>query len=273
MKKSYSAFFLAFIVALVFTYFYWEVDGFKFFQSQVINFYFQFWVSLAGVLFSLIMSITTYILYKQTNYNSLKYIPLSFLLTALAYTMIGYHSSYCKVCSDLAFCAASHNYPNYLILITFVIFVLSTLLFSPQLKTQSKISILQKFSYGLIFAIAIMLGILLLSLNFMEIPNTLEYSLSKNLQAITFMMPVVIIIAAFLYFRRKYKATNIYLLMSILSTFSFLPQIYHIYTCNDCHTMECSEFYTLSGFIMFLVSGLLIYSVSIQLKETNEENL
>ncbi len=243
------------------------MDGFDFFKFQKQHFYFQSWISIAGILFSSVMAITTLIIYKKTKFKSLKYIPLSFLLTAVAYSIIGYHASYCKVCSDLGYCAASHNYPNYFLIITLLIFILSAIMSSRSVELVKKVQLLQKFSYGLITA-TILLGIaLFISLSYLEIPDNISYFYTINLEGIFFLFPLMIILWAFVYFRRTYKVSPIYLIMALLASLSYLPQIFHVLTCLDCHTMECSEFYIFSGLIMLIVTGLFIRSVSIQLQE------
>lgn len=257
-------------MSIIFIFIDWSVDGFDFFKFQEQHFYFQSWISMAGIFFTLVMTVTTFIIYKKTKLKSLKYIPLSFLLIATAYFITGYHSSYCKVCSDLGYCAASHNYPNYLIIITFVIFVLSTVILSRSLDIVKKAELLQKFSYGVITATVLLIITLFFSLEYLEIPDHISYNTTINLQAIVFIIPLLITLWAFAYFRRAYKASAVYLLMALLSSLSFLPQIYHIYTCKDCHTMECSEFYLFSGLIMLIVTGLFLHSVSIQLQENKE---
>ena len=256
---------------MLFAFIDWRVDGFDFFKFQEQHFYFQSWISIAGILFSSVMALTTFIIYKKTAILSLKYIPISFLLIATAYAIIGYHSSYCKVCSDLGYCAATHNYPPYLIIITFVIFVLITIMFGRNLDLVKKAQILQNFSYGLIAATSLLGITLFVSLSFLEIPNHISYARTVNLEALIFMIPLIVILWAFIYFRHTYKAPGVYLFMAFLSALSFMPQIYHIYTCKDCHTMECSEFYLFSGFIMVIVAGLFIHSVSVQLQENKEE--
>lgn len=271
MKKTWYLFSILFLLSIIFAFADWKVDGFDFFKFQEQHFYSQSWISFAGILFSTVMAITTYLVYQKTKLQSLKYIPIAFLLIATSYSIIGYHSSYCKLCSVIGYCAASHNYPDYLIVVTLVIFVLSTIIFSRSLDIVKKAQVLQKFSYGLTTA-TILLGIILFfSLKYLEIPDSLDYSKSINLQAFIFIVPFIMILWSFIYFRRTYKASGMYLLMALLSSLSFLPQIIHIYTCKECHTSECSEFYVFSGLIMVIVTGLFIHSMSIQLLNDKEE--
>lgn len=272
MKKVWYFFSILLLISIIFVFIDWNMDGFNFLKFQKQHFYFQSWISFSGILFTFIMAITTFIIYKKTKLQSLKYIPLSFLLILTSYLITGYHSSYCKICSDLGFCAASHSYPNYLFIITLLIFILSGIMFSRRLGIVEKAQALQRLSYGLIIATTFFFMILLISLKYFD---TIEHSpyniVSNNLQAFIFILPVVVIVWAFVYFRNTYKTSRIYLLMALLLCLSFLPQILHIYTCNDCYSIECSEFYVFSGFIMFIVTGIFIHSVYIQLQENSEQ--
>ncbi len=270
MKTTWYLFPIFFLISIIIIYIDWNVDGFNFFKFQEQHFYFQSWISIAGILFATIMAITTFIIYKKTKLPSLRYISISFLLIAIAYTIIGYHASYCEVCSDLGYCAASHSYPNYLIIITFVIFVLSTIMFSRSLDVVKKAELLQKLSYGLIIATIFLSITLFMSLKYLKIQDHISYLSTTNLQALIFILPLIVIVWAFVYFRRTYKASRVYILMAALVLLSFLPQFFHILRCKDCHTMECSEFYVVSGFIMVIVIGLFIHAVSIQLLENRE---
>ncbi|MFC2057519.1 hypothetical protein ACFLR6_01130 [Campylobacterota bacterium] len=271
MKKIWYLFSILFLLSIIFVLVDWNADGFNFLEFQEQHFYFQSWISIAGILFAIVMAITTFIIYKETKFPSLKYISISFLLIATAYLIIGYHASYCEVCSDLGYCAASHSYPNYLIMITFVIFVLSTIMFSRSLDVVKKAVLLQKLSYGLIIA-TLFLGItLFISLKYLRIQQGhISYLSTTNLQALIFILPLIVIIWAFVYFRRTYKASRVYILMAVLVLLSFLPQFFHILRCKDCHTMECSEFYVVSGLIMVIGIGLFIHAVSIQLLKNRE---
>jgi len=269
MKKLWYLFFIFFVITIAFVSIYWSVDGFDFFKFQTQHFYFQFWISLAGVLFTLTMAITSYKIYKKRKLDSFKYIPLSFVLTAISYMIIGYHGSYCDVCSNLTLCAASHNYPNYLIVIAFIIFTLITIMLSNKLNRNKKARTLEQLSYGLITATLLLIVTLFVSISFMETPLIIPYADSQNLQSIGFISPIIIILIAFSYFNHRYKLNYAYMLLAMLSSFAFIPQIYHIYRCKDCHVMECSEFYALAGLIMFIVVGLLIHAISIQLKDSH----
>ena len=267
MKNFWNLFLLILLLSIIFTIVDWSVDGFNFLQFQEQHFYFHSWISIAGILFSSTMAITSYFIYKSSKILSLRYVSISFLLTALAYAIIGYHASYCQVCSDLGYCAASHSYSIYLMIIVFVIFVLTIIMFNKKIDIVKKAQLLQKFSYGLIVA-TILLGIaLFISLEYLEIHDTISYLGTVNLQAFVFLLPVVIIVIASIYFRRHYETSNLYVLMAVIASLSFLPQFLHIFSCKDCHMMECSEFYILSGLIMLIVTGLLIYSIGIQLQE------
>ena len=270
MKFFWNLFVILFLISIIFIIVDWNADGFNFFTLQEQHFYFQSWISISGILFSIVMSITTFILYKKTQLHSLKYISIGFLLTSIAYSIIGYHSSYCKVCSDLGYCAASHSYPNYLILITFVIFILSIIMSSRSLDIVKKVQLLQKITYGLIIATSLLSITLFFSLKYLEVLDHINYFYTTNLQALVFILPVIIIIFAFVYFRRIYAASRIYIVLALLMSLSFLPQFFHILTCKDCHILECSEFYVFSGLIMLIVSGLFIHAVSIQLQENRE---
>jgi len=271
MKLFWYLFSFLFITSLIFAYIDWKTGGFDFFVLQEQSFYFQSWISIAGILFALIMAITSFIIYIKSKLRSLKYIPLSFVLTAFAYVVIGYHASYCKVCSDLGFCAASHNYPNYLILIVLVVSILTAIMLSSNLDLEKKAQSLYRLSYGLIIATGLLTITLFFSIGFMEVPDVVSYTWSNNLQVVVFTLPIVIIVGAFAYFRRIYKAAGTYLFMGLLSSMCFVPQIYHIISCEDCHNLECSEFYVFSGLIMFMVVGLFIHAVSVQLQENKEQ--
>ena len=270
MRKMLFFFFILFVFSMVFALRYWRVGDFNFFELPEHHFYFQSWISIAGILFTVVMAATTYIIYKKTKIQSLKYIPLSFILIAVAYSIIGYHASYCKVCSDLGFCAASHNYPDYLMIITFVIFVLSAIILGHKLDLLKKVQSSQVLLYGLILAMIVLLGASLISLKYLEIPNNISYVKTINLQVFIFIMPLVMILSALMFIKNIFKASGAYLLMAFLSSMSFIPQVFHIYTCKDCHDMECSEFYMFSGVIMIIVTGLLIHAISVQVRENKE---
>jgi hypothetical protein len=227
---------------------------------------------MAGSAFTFVMAIVTLIIYQKTQFQSLKYIPLSFLFLAISYTFVGYHASYCKVCSDLGLCAASHNYPLYLIIIAFIIFVLIVIMFNRKLDIVKKTQLLFKFSFGLIVATILLMSILFTSLKHLEIPDQMHYLDNvNNLQAFLFFFPVLMIVWVFIHFRKKYKVSGIYLIIAFLLSLSFLPQILHIYTCKECHIMECSEFYIFSGFFMLIATALFIHSLYKQLEEESKE--
>lgn len=258
-----------FFLSIITIYIDWQIDGFDFFKLQKYELFFQSWVALSGVIFSLIVSVTSFFIYKNTRLPSLQFIPLSFLLIAFSYIIIGYHASYCKVCSDLTLCAASHTYPTYLYIAAFIVFFIVTIISHKLLDTEKKIKFLQQFSYGLISASFLMLIIMFFSIDYMETPDVLFYFKDTNLQAMVFMFPVIIIVFSLLYFRTHYKQVSWeYYLIASLSILSFIPQILHLYTCKECHSMECSEFYVFSGLIMFIVTGLFLKTLAIQLRES-----
>ena len=270
MKNFWKLFVILFLISIIFIMLDWNTDGFNFFAFQEQHFYFHSWISIAGILFAIVMAITTFMIYQKTKLPSIKYISISFLLIAMAYAIIGYHASYCEVCSDLGYCAASHSYPNYLIIITFVIFLLSSIMFSRSLDVVKKAVLLQKLSYGLIIATLLLSIILFISLRYLSTHDQISYLSTINLQALLFLLPLLGIVWIFVYFKRIYKTSSVYLLMATLVLLSFLPQFFHIFRCKDCDTMECSEFYVLSGLIMVIVTGLFIHAVSIQLLENRE---
>lgn len=256
---------ILFLTSIIFSVANWSVDGFDFFEFQHNNKYFQSWISIAGVLFSLIISITVSIIYKKTKILSLRFIPIAFILTAIAYATIGYHLSYCKVCSNLTLCGASHNYSDFFIIIALVIFTLLSIL-QNQIDIKIKTSALKILSYGLISAIIILTLVLFFSLQFIEIPNIITYRGSFNLQGIVFIIPLVLSIWFFIYFKNSYKSIKNITILFILLIAGFIPQTYHILFCNECNIMECSEFFVLSGLIMLIVVMILIYSININLK-------
>ncbi len=262
MKKNFYLFGVLLLGVVIFSLIDFNVDGFDFLKFQVSKYYFQSWIAMAGAVFSLIMSITIFIIYKKSDLISLKFISISFLLISSAYGVIGYHTSYCKICSDLSLCGASHTYPNYFIVIALVIFVLGILL----VNLNKNLRFLKLFSYGLIFATLLLMIILFLSLEFMETPDITNYILiNLNLQGFTFVFPLVFIGFAFFYMRSIYRVTNSIILIFVLIFVSFIPQAYHIFICDECQSMECSEFYIFSGFLIFLAVGLFIYSMSLEL--------
>ena len=272
MKKIWYLSSLLFAISIILVLKDWSVDGFNFFKLQEYNFYFQSWVSMAGSAFTFVMAIVTFTIYKKTQFQSLKYIPLSFLALTIGYAFIGYHASYCKVCSDLGLCAASHNYPLYLIIIAFIIFILIVIMFNRRLDIVKKTQLLFKFSFGLVIATILLMSILFSSLKYLEIPDKMYYLDSvNNLQAFVYLFPVFMIVWVFVHFRKKYKVSGIYLVIAFLLSLSFLPQILHIYTCKECHTMECSEFYIFSGLFMLIATALFIHSLYKQLKEESKE--
>ncbi len=257
-------FILLFFSAVTALFVGWSVDGFDFFKAQEYELYFQSWVSIAGILFTTVMAISTFLIYKKSKIRSLKFISLSFLLTSFAYGIIAYHTSYCKMCSDLTMCGASHNYSNYFVVIALVITVLTILL----INLKSNITVLKQFAYALIFASTLLLITLFISIKFMEIPDVITYVVSTiNIQGLSFIFPLILIIFSFIYFRKMYKDNKSVLLIFTLLFISFLPQAYHIFVCSECHSMECSEFFVASGLMMFLAIGLLIYAIGLQLEE------
>ena len=264
-KKVVTAVGLLLVIATaVFTFLDWRTGEFDLLKAQEYKFYFQSWVSIAGFSFTLVMSLTMFIIYKKMNRPSLKFMSLSFLVAAVAYMSIGYHASYCKVCSDLAMCSATHNYSNYLIVIALIVFALTTLM----MNVKNNIAILKLFSLGLIMASLILLIILFVSIQFMEIPDALLYNINQiNLQGLVFIFPLILIGFTLIYLRKSCKVKKIIVLISVLFSLSFIPQAYHIFLCQECHVMECSEFYVVSGLMMFMALGLFIYSLSLQLKE------
>ncbi len=262
MKRILYLSMILFLSIITFIWVDWRVDGFDFFKLQENKYYFQSWVSMAGAVFAFTMAISTFFIYKKSHILSLKFISFSFLLTSFAYAIIGYHTSYCKVCSDLSMCGASHNYPNYLVLISLIIFVLTILL----LHIKNHITLLKLFSYGLISASALLTVILFISIQFMETPDIIPYIFTVlNLQGLIFIFPLLLIILSILYFHTIYKLTYITILIFVLISISFMPQAYHIFICNECHAMECSEFYIFSGLFMFMAVGLFIYAISLEL--------
>jgi len=263
-KKLIYIFTLLFVSAVLFFIIDWGVDGFDFFTHQENKYYFQSWISIAGMLFTFIMFITTFLIYKKSDISSLKYISISFLLITIAYASIGYHTSYCKVCSDLSMCGASHSYPNYLIIISLIILLVNILV----ANIKNNIIFLKILSYSLIFSTFLLMIILFISIEYIETPSIIIYIYSViNLQGLVFIFPLVFIVLSFLYMRTIYKLSNTTILIFIFLFISFIPQAIHIFTCSECHTMECSEFYSLAGLLMFMAIGLLIYSISLELEK------
>jgi len=264
MKKLINLFVLLFLASIFFFFIDWSIDGFDFFKMQNHKYYFQSWISIAGAIFVLIMSITTYIIYVKSKILSLKYISISFLFISFAYAIIGYHTSYCKVCSDLSLCGASHTYPNYFIVIALI--TLSVMILLTNIKHNVKL--LKIFSYGLIIATVLLMIILFISIQFMETPDLAMYIFKNlNLQGFVFIFPLVLIVFSLLYFKAIYKLTSVTIFIFILIFISFIPQAYHIFICTDCHIMECSEFYIFAGLLMFIAVALLIYAISLQLEK------
>lgn len=99
----------------------WQVGEFSFFATQNCQMFFQSWIAISGTIFAIVMAITSLILYKKTKITSMQASMANFLLIAAAFIFSGYHTSYCKVCSDLTLCGASHNYSNYLILVALLV--------------------------------------------------------------------------------------------------------------------------------------------------------
>ncbi len=80
---------------------------------------------------------------------------------------------------DLGYCAASHNYSNYLILITFVIFVLSIIMSSRSLDIVKKVQLLHKLTYGLIIATTLLTITLFISLKSLKVLDHIYYFYTK----------------------------------------------------------------------------------------------
>lgn len=268
MKKTILITSIIFIVnAVFFTAIDWSIGGFELLKAQKYEFYFQSWISFAGIAFTFIMAVTTFIIYKRNQLASLKFLSLAFLLTSLAYFLIGYHSSYCQLCSDLSLCSTSHNYSDYFIIIAIVIATLTVLL----VNLKNNITLLKFFSYGIILASFFMLLILILSIQFMENPSLLAYEVKHiNLQGFVFIFPLIFIALFYIYFKNTYKLTYSISFLFFLLFISFIPQAYHVFLCSDCYNDECSEFFVFSGFIMYMVIGLIIYSISLQLQENKK---
>ena len=255
------------VLSIGFIFIDWSVDGFDFFKAQKYEFFFQSWVSIAGVIFTVVMALTVFFIYKKTRLDSLKFIIYSLLLTSLAFAIIGYHTSYCKVCSDLTMCGASHNYPNYLIVAALIISAIISIL----VNLKNNITVLKVLASGLIAASSLLLIVLFFSIRFMETPDVISYVIeSINLQGLVFILPVILILTTFIYFKKTYQISTTLSLVFLLLFISCLPQAYHIFICTECHSMECSEFYVFSGLIMLVSIGSLLYSMSLQLEEERE---
>jgi len=258
MKNVYSM--GLFLISILFLWINWEIDGFEIFTNNH-KYYFQSWVSLSGSIFSLIMAFTIFFIYKKSNLQSLKYIGLSFIFVSLSYATIGYHSSYCKVCSDLSVCSASHNYSNYFVLISLIILVTTILL----LNIKKSINFLMLFSYSLIGSSFIVMIILFTSVPFMETPSIANFIINDlNIQGFIYISPILLIVLAGIYMHSLHKLSKLILFLFIVLSSSFLPQAYHLFTCNQCNIMECSEFFSIAGLLMFIATGLLIRAISCQ---------
>jgi len=269
MTKIGYLFVSLFALTVLFLILGWQVDGFDFFKAQDYEFYFQSWISLAGSIFALIMSATIFIIYKKSDKKSLKYISVSFLIISLAYALVGYHTSYCKVCSDLSLCGVSHNYPDYFILMSMIVFVVILLIFNKKFN----LSLFKTFFYGMLLAVSSLMGILFLSIKYIEIPNVIPYVFhSLNLQGFIFILPLIFTGVVYLYFRKTYRITAKISLLFFIIALSFIPQAYHIFSCFECNRMECSEFFSLSGLLMFIAIGLIFYSLDIALKNEMKKN-
>lgn len=263
-KILIALFFILYLCSVVVMFADWSVDGFDFFKIQKYELYFQSWISIAGVLFTVVMAISTFAIYKKSKIASLKFVSLSFLMTSFAYGIIAYHTSYCKICSDLTMCGASHNYPNYFTVIALVVSVLAIL----SINLKNNITVLKQFASSLVFASLLLLVTLLISIRFMETPDIMAYVISTiNIQGLSFIFPLILIVFSFIYFRKMYKNNKIILVVFTLLFISFLPQAYHIFVCTECNIMECSEFFVASGLMMFIAIGLLIYAIGLQLEE------
>lgn len=245
----------------------WSVDGFDFFKAQKYELFFQSWVSIAGVIFTAVMALTIFIIYKKSHLDSLKFVSFSLILASFAFGIIGYHTSYCKVCSDLTMCGASHNYPNYLIVIALIIVTIISIL----VNLKNNITVLKILASGLITASLLLLIVLFFSIQFMETPDVMSYVITNiNLQGFVFLFPIILILLTFMYLKIMHKISNSISLVFLLLFISLLPQAYHIFICTECHSMECSEFYVFSGLVMFMAVGFLLYSISLQLEENGE---
>lgn len=252
------------LAMIVFTILDWDIDTFEFLKVQKYEFYFQSWVSVSGLIFSMVMSITTFFIYAKNKLPSMKFLSISFLLSSFSYLIIGYHASYCKLCSDLSLCSAGHNYSNSFTIIALIILVLTILL----MNLKNSIVTLKLFSYGLIVGSFLVLITLFVSLQFMVMPDFLFYELSTiNLQGFVFIFPLILIALSFIYFIKTFKITKSVISVFSLLFISFLPQAYHIFVCKECDIMECSEFYIFSGIIMYMAIGFIIYAISLELKK------
>ncbi|WP_373030351.1 hypothetical protein, partial [Sulfurovum sp.] len=60
MKKIWYLFSILFLLSIIFVFVDWNADGFNFLEFQEQHFYFQSWISIAGILFAIVMAITTF---------------------------------------------------------------------------------------------------------------------------------------------------------------------------------------------------------------------
>lgn len=269
LEKKYIVILCLFFIfaSIGFIFLDWSVDGFDFFKVQKYELFFQSWVSLAGAVFTAVMGITVFFIYKKSRLLSLKFVSFSFLLTSFAFGLIGYHTAYCKVCSDLTMCGASHNYANYLIIIALIAVTMISIL----VNLKNNIAILKTLASGLVLASLLLFLIVFFSIQFMETPDLMSYVIETiNLQGFVFILPILFLLLTFIYFKKMYQLSNSISLIFLLLFISFLPQAYHIFICSECHSMECSEFFVFSGLIMLIVIGSLLYAIALQLEEKVE---
>ncbi len=276
MKKIITLFFFLLALAMISYGKGYAIGGFH--LSKVHNyFYFQSWISLAILVFCLVISYATYSVYKNTKLVGLKFVPVGLFFLSLGIIIIGFHNSYCKVCSDLGFCGTAHNYPNAIsVLAVCISLVIYLALQSQDYDLKSS---LKKFWHTLVFGSFIIIIILFISLFYMELPEPISYKAGRfNLQGFVFISISIFCTIAFFTFLVVYYRTRkkIFVAMSVQFIVTALVQLvaaYHIFTCYWCDIEECSEFFALGGIFILIGMFILWYSYTPILYGKSEEKL
>ncbi len=261
MKKM-DLLFAVLLVASVGSFF-WGYDIGDFTFSQIHNhLYFQAWISLATIILSVLLAGATASIYKFTRLETFRLVPAALLVFSLGMIPIGFHNSYCKVCSDLGFCGTAHNYPDIITIIAIYISTSIYVLSESAIKDVGRA--LKKLWRALIIALAAIIAVMLVSLFYMQLPEPIPYKSARiNPQGIVFLSVSIFSMVAGIVYVLRYRQTGNKALEGVCIQFivTGLVQLiaaYHIFTCYWCNVEECSEFFVIGG-LFILVSMYLLW--------------
>jgi len=236
-------------------------DSHMFEAGREYHMYPQTWVAIAAIIFAFIMAISTFIAYKKTEFKLFKYLPLVFLILAISFIPIAYHTAYCEECASLGACGQVHNYGT---IVALIAIALATVFAVKSFGAEIKGPMMRSLLYGTIAGVFAILLVVFIGSQLMGTPGEMEYPPTVfNPEGFVF----VAIILVGLYFSIKlfllYRKTKAGFILPLSLGFLVvaLSQILaakHIFTCYWCHIMECSEWFTLSG-ICLLIAIMIFY--------------